>query len=102
MNTPIQTLCNTLHALAERKETCSRLPEINIPVLIIVGKEDKITPIAAAQQMHEIIKDSSLQIIPDAGHVTNLENPTAFNFQLVNFLDMVSKKSFCLSDTDRN
>lgn len=102
INTPIQTLCNTLHALAERKETCSRLPEINIPVLIIVGKEDKITPIAAAQQMHELIKDSSLQIIPDAGHVTNLENPTAFNFQLVNFLTMVGKKSFYLSDTDRN
>ena len=100
INTPKLTLCNTLHALAERKEACTRLQEINIPVLIMVGKEDKITPIAAAKQMHEIIKDSSLQVIPHAGHVTNLENPTAFNFQLVNFLDMVGKKSFCLSDTD--
>ena len=100
INTPKLTLSNTLHALAERKETCTRLPEIKIPVLIMVGKEDKITPIAAAQQMHELIKDSSLQIIPHAGHVTNLENPTTFNFQLVNFLDMVGKKSFCLSDTN--
>lgn len=90
-STSKQSLCNTLHALAERKETCSRLREINIPVLIMVGKEDKITPIAAAQQMHKIIKDSNLQIIPHAGHVTNLENPTAFNFQLVNFLELVSK-----------
>ena len=98
INTPKLTLSNTLHALAERKETCTRLPEIKIPVLIMVGKEDKITPIAAAQQMHELIKDSHLQIIPHAGHVTNLENPTTFNSQLVNFLDMVGKKSFCLSD----
>ena len=100
INTPKLTLSNTLHALAERKETCTRLPEIKIPVLIMVGKEDKITPIAAAQQMHELIKDSHLQIIPHAGHVTNLENPTTFNSQLVNFLDMVGKKSFCVSDTN--
>lgn len=101
-STTKQSLCNTLHALAERKETCDRLPEINIPVLIMVGKEDKITPIAAAQQMHENIRDSTLKIIQHAGHVTNLENPTAFNFQLVKFLELVGKKSFCLSDTDGN
>jgi pimeloyl-ACP methyl ester carboxylesterase len=94
ITTPKQSLCNTLHALAERKETCTRLHEINIPVLIMVGKEDKITPIAAAEQMHENIRDSKLNIIQHAGHVTNLENPAAFNFQLVKFLELVSKNHF--------
>jgi pimeloyl-ACP methyl ester carboxylesterase len=98
INTPKQTLCNTLHALAERKETCSRLQEINIPVLIMVGKEDKITPIAAAQQMHEKILNSKLEIIQHAGHLSNLENPAAFNTHLVKFLEFVGKKSFCLSN----
>ena len=102
ISTPEQTLCNTLHALAERKETCTRLHEINIPVLIMVGKEDKITPIAVAQQMHEIIKDSSLQIIPQAGHVTNMENPSAFNSQLLKFLTLVHTKSICINDTIGN
>ena len=102
LNTPKQTLCNTLHALAERRDICNQLQEIDIPVLIMVGKEDKITPIAAAQQMHEKIRDSTLKIIPHAGHVTNLENPTAFKFQLVKFLELVGKKSFCLSDTGGN
>lgn len=102
LNTPKQTLCNTLHALAERKETCTHLDEINIPVLIVVGKEDKITPIAAAQQMHEKIRNSTLKIIPNAGHVSNLENPVEFNFQLVKFLEQVNKKSFCLRDIDGN
>jgi pimeloyl-ACP methyl ester carboxylesterase len=73
ISTPKQSLCNTLHALAERKETCTQLPEINIPVLIMVGKEDKITPIAAAQQMHEKILNSKLEIIQQAGHLSNLE-----------------------------
>ena len=102
ISTPKQSLCNTLHALAERKETCDQLPEINIPVLIMVGKEDKITPIAAAQQMHEKILNSKLEIIQQAGHLSNLEDPTAFNTHLVNFLELVGKKSFCLSDTDGN
>ncbi|HET6769122.1 MAG TPA: alpha/beta fold hydrolase [Chitinophagaceae bacterium] len=102
LSTPKQSLCNTLHALAERKETCDQLPEINIPVLIMVGKEDKITPIAAARQMDEKILNSTLKIIQHAGHLSNLENPSEFNFQLVKFLDLVGKKSFCLSDTDSN
>jgi len=102
ISTPKQSLCNTLHALAERKETCTQLPEINIPVLIMVGKEDKITPIAAAQQMHEKMLNSKLEIIQHAGHLSNLENPIAFNTHLVNFLELVGKKSFCLSDTDGN
>jgi 3-oxoadipate enol-lactonase len=102
ISTPKQSLCNTLHALAERKETCDQLPEINIPVLIMVGEEDKITPIAAAQQMHEKILNSKLEIIQQAGHLSNLENPTAFNTHLVNFLELVGKRSFCLSDTNGN
>jgi 3-oxoadipate enol-lactonase len=102
INTPKQTLCNTLHALAERKETCTRLQEINIPVLIMVGKEDKITPIAAAQQMHEKLSNSKLEIIQHAGHLSNLENPIAFNTHLVKFLELVGKKSFCLNDTVGN
>jgi len=102
ISTQKQSLCNTLHALAERKETCDQLPEINIPVLIMVGEEDKITPIAAAQQMHEKILNSKLEIIQQAGHLSNLENPTAFNTHLVNFLELVGKRSFCLSDTNGN
>ena len=100
ISTPKQSLCNTLRALAERKETCDRLPEISIPVLIMVGKEDKITPIAAARQMHEKILNSTLKIIQHAGHLSNLENPPEFNFQLVKFLERVGKKSFCLSNSD--
>ena len=96
IGTTKQSLCNTLHALAERKETCDQLPEINIPVLIMVGKEDKITPIAAAQLMHERILNSKLEIIQHAGHLSNLENPTAFNTHLVNFLEIVGKKPFLI------
>jgi pimeloyl-ACP methyl ester carboxylesterase len=102
ISTPKQTLCNTLHALAERKETCSRLQEINIPVLIMVGKEDKITPIAAARQMHEKILNSKLEVIQRAGHLSNLENAIAFNTHLVTFLELAGKKSSLVKNAALN
>ncbi len=91
MNTNQQSLCNTLHALAERKETCSKLQGINVPVLIMVGIEDKITPPAAARVMHEKIPNSILAIIEHAGHLTNMENPVEFNNQLEKFLHPLAK-----------
>lgn len=90
VNTSKQTLYKTLRAFYERKETCSRLSDINVPVLIMVGKEDKITPPAAAQLMHEKIKDSLLSIIEHAGHLSNMENPVEFNEQLKKFVASVS------------
>jgi pimeloyl-ACP methyl ester carboxylesterase len=89
VKTSEESLCNTLNTLAVRKETCSKLTEIKIPVLIMTGKEDKITPPSAAQFMHEKIKGSSLCIIEHAGHLSNLENPVEFNNQLQKFIGSV-------------
>jgi pimeloyl-ACP methyl ester carboxylesterase len=102
LNTPQQSLCNTLLALADRTETCSFLTEINIPVLIMVGKEDKITPPDTALLMHKKIHDSQLYVLDHAGHLANMENDYEFNYQLREFVDLVAKKSVCLSDTDGN
>lgn len=86
VKTPTQSLYNSLHALAERKETCRKLSEIKVPVLIIVGTEDKITPLDAARFMQSRIKGSQLRIIEHAGHLSNLENPYEFNSQLNKFI----------------
>jgi 3-oxoadipate enol-lactonase len=89
IKTSEQSLCNALLALAMRKETCSKLQEIKVPVLIMVGKEDIVTPPAAALLMHEKIKNSSLHIIEHAGHLSNMENPDEFNKQLKTFVSSV-------------
>jgi pimeloyl-ACP methyl ester carboxylesterase len=102
VNTWPQSLCSTLLALADRKEACNTLSEINIPVLIMVGKEDKITPPAAALLMHKRIHNSVMHVLDRAGHLANIENHYEFNYQLREFVDLVTKKSFCLSDTDGN
>jgi len=86
MKTSEQAIFKALHALAERKETCTKLHEIKVPVLIVVGKEDEITPPAVALSMHEKIKDSTIHIIDHAGHLSNMENPAQFNEILNQFL----------------
>ena len=94
------TLCNTLQALSIRKETCSKLPDIVVPVLIMVGKEDKITPPTAARLMHERIQGSTLCILEDASHLSNMENPQKFNFQLNKFMHQFADRPFQLSYTN--
>ncbi len=75
-----------LTALAERSETCSTLSEIAIPTLIICGREDEVTPLAQSEFLHANINGSTLRVIDDAGHVSNLEQPQEFNKHLLDFL----------------
>lgn len=81
-----ESLSKTLMTLAERKETCTRLKDINVPVLIVVGEQDTITPMDAAQLMHFKLLDSKLAAIPNAGHLSSLENLQAFNEVVREFL----------------
>ncbi|HEV8515478.1 MAG TPA: alpha/beta fold hydrolase [Cyclobacteriaceae bacterium] len=90
----VESLTGTLLALSRREETCSKLKDIKIPVLIMVGSEDKITPASAAQVMHERIQDSFLKAIAHAGHLSNLENPSVFNHHLKKFLFRFAWKQF--------
>ena len=89
MKTPKQSLFKTLHALAERKETCTKLHEIKVPVLIMVGKEDEITPPDKALSMQEKIEGSIIHILDHAGHLSNMENSREFNKQLKEFILLI-------------
>jgi len=91
LNTSELVLCSTLLALASRKETCTKLTDINVPVLILVGEQDILTPPVAAKFMHENIKNSTLEIIEHAGHLSNLDNPEFFNLHLKEFFELVFK-----------
>ncbi len=93
VSTSEQTIVDTLLALSKRKETCNFLPEIKIPVLLLVGEEDIITPPGTAEFMREKIKSSELQIVKHAGHISNLENPVVFNEHLSTFIASVFKEN---------
>ena len=83
----VESIVGALTALMTRADSTPMLPTIRIPVQIIVGEEDTLTPPAMSEQMHRDIPGSELVVIPGAGHMSNMEQPAAFNAALGRFLD---------------
>jgi|GEM_PF-4195664 len=55
------------------------LKQIKSKVLILAAELDKATPISGHRQLHELIANSSLQIVPNSGHFMTLEQPEIVN-----------------------
>jgi len=72
--------------MAARRDYTDDLPNIDVPTLIIVGRDDLIRPISDAEFMHERIPNSQLEIIEDAAHLTNMEQPEKFNQVIIDFV----------------
>jgi 3-oxoadipate enol-lactonase len=90
LDTSRLAVCGTSLALASRLDTKDSLDEITVPTLVMVGEDDAVTPPIAAQTIHEGISGSKMALIPKAGHMSNLENPQAFNKVLMGFLSKLS------------
>ena len=79
-------ICGGVLALATRTDTTAALRKLSVPALIVVGEEDALTPPPQSRQMNEATPGSRLVVIPKAGHLSNLEDPDAFNRALLAFL----------------
>ena len=62
------------------------LPTISIPTLLLYGADDQRSPLHVAHELRRQIPGSKLAVIPDVGHVAQLEAPDAFNTEVRNFL----------------
>lgn len=59
---------------------------VSVPALVMVGAADQLTPLPLAEELAGLIPGSRLVVIPAAGHLSNEENPAAFNAALKAFL----------------
>jgi 3-oxoadipate enol-lactonase len=76
--------------MAGRPDSTPLLPTINVPTLCIFGAEDVITPVEPeGRSMATAISGARLVVIPNAGHLSNLEQPEAFNAAVREFLAML-------------
>ena len=75
-----------LLAMAGRTDTSEFLTEIKIPVLLICGEKDKLTPPYVMEQVAQSITDHEFHIIPNVGHITPIESPEKFNKIIKDFL----------------
>ena len=87
MDNPAAGFIGALEAMKNRLDSTDSLAKIGVPTLVIVGENDAITPPDAARKLHEHIGGSRLVVIPDAGHISNMESPEAFNGALAEFLN---------------
>jgi pimeloyl-ACP methyl ester carboxylesterase len=71
---------------AERRDYPQLLAEVSVPTLVVVGRDDEFTPVTGAEAMYRSIPNATLAVIDGAGHLPNLERPTAFNDVLRDFL----------------
>ena len=68
-------------------DTRGSLSQIKVPTLVIAGEEDRVTPPQESEILAKGISDSTLSLIPGAGHFSMLDDPVAFNRILRRFLD---------------
>jgi len=64
-----------------------RLASLTLPVQVVVGEQDVGTPVAMSRAIQDAIPGSEIVVIPSASHLSNLEQPAAFNKAVVEFLD---------------
>lgn len=87
LNTRPETIVAALAGMACRHDSTADLTTIDVPTLVIVGEHDAITPPADARAMADAIPGAELVVVPEAGHLSGLENPGAFNRALMAYLE---------------
>lgn len=69
----------------------TRLAELHVPTLIVVGDLDVLDEVTLAEQLVELITGAQLVVMPDVAHMLSMEQPEAFNRLVLDFLQTASK-----------
>ena len=73
-------------AMRDRMDFSTMLHRMECPVMVITGENDAIIRVEDAQAVADAIEGARFMKIPNSGHLSNLENPQAFNAALASFL----------------
>jgi pimeloyl-ACP methyl ester carboxylesterase len=86
---PVDGVVGAIEAMMRRPDSTPTLATIDVPTVVITGEEDAIAPVEEARAMCAAIRDGHFEVIPSAGHLSNLERPAAFNTVFGEFLARV-------------
>jgi 3-oxoadipate enol-lactonase len=75
-----------IHRMMHRPDSTPLLAQISVPTLVVTGEEDELIPIEESRAIAAAVTGATLVVIPRAGHLSNLEQPDAFNNALHAFL----------------
>ena len=86
---PITGLVAALETLRDRPDSRPTLATVDVPVLVLVGEEDALTPPPDAEAMAAALSDARFLTIPGAGHLAALERPREVGDALLHFIEDV-------------
>lgn len=72
--------------MALRKDKLQWMKGMNIPLLVITSDADALMPLPTSEAMAQAVPNSTLVVLSDAGHLSNVERPEAFNATIRNFM----------------
>jgi 3-oxoadipate enol-lactonase len=87
---PMTALVATQETIRDRIDSRPTLGTIDVPVLVLVGEEDRLTPPADSEAMVSALPDARLSRIEGAGHLAALERPGEVAAQIIGFLEEVA------------
>jgi 3-oxoadipate enol-lactonase len=91
ISSSLEGITGDLNGMMDRPDARPMLSKIRVPVLIFQGRDDQIIPIDEAQAMNELVPESRLEFIQDAGHLPNMEQPEMYNQIALDFIMMLQR-----------
>jgi pimeloyl-ACP methyl ester carboxylesterase len=83
-----KSMASALRGMALREDNSAALLQTNVPVLILAGDQDAVISVEQSKHMHHLARNSRLELIKNAGHLSNLEQPQQWNNAV---MDMFSR-----------
>ncbi len=85
-----QVMYNAIMPVIDRDDVSETVSQISVPTLILCGDQDVSTPPEKSEDLHRRIKGSKYIVIPNAGHMSSVEQPEAVTTALDEFISSVS------------
>ena len=88
--TPTAGALGALRAMRDRRDAADILGGIQVPTLVVAGMNDRLIPLRTARTLADQIPGAQFTQIPEAGHLTPLEQPIALSRVVREFLEALS------------
>jgi len=89
LKSSIDGVVGSLQGMKNRSDYSTILSQLDLPTMVIHGMDDLLISPKEAQNTAKVIPNAQLELIPDAGHMVNMEQPQHFNKLMVDFIQSV-------------
>lgn len=86
--TGVEAYARQQAAIISRRDFRPHLRHVDVPTLVLCGRQDQITPLDCSEEMAAAVPDARLVVLEDCGHMSTLERPEAVNEALRQWLQL--------------